>query len=185
MTDDTLDLTPRSSDEGPRSGGRRWWAIGGVVLVVVILGFVLFRFLSDTSLFFLNADEAVEQREDLGDDRFRIQGTPVSGTITETTVEFEQAVAFSIGYNGTVVDIVHVGSPPDLFQPGVPVVLEGNWEEGAPAEIDTFEAGANDGYYFASNHMLVKHDNDYRAENEQRLEDAEEGGNPSSADGSE
>ena len=185
MTDDTLDLTPRPAPEGQPKGPRRWLAVGAVVVIVAVLGFVLFKFLSDASLFFLNADEAVEQRDDLGDDRFRIQGTPVPGTITETTVDFEQAVAFSIAYDDTVVDVVHVGSPPDLFQPGVPVVLEGSWSEGTPAEVDEFDGGANDGFYFASSHMLVKHDNDYRAENEQRLEDAERGGQAPALDGSE
>lgn len=185
MSGDSLDLTPRPAADTPRSRPRRWLAIGGVVVIVAVLAFVLFKFLSDSSLFFLNADEAVEQRDDLGDDRFRIQGTPVPGTITEATVEFEQAVAFSVVFDDTVVDVVHVGSPPDLFQPGVPVVLEGNWEAGTPVEIDEFESGANDGYYFASTHMLVKHDNDYRAENEQRLEDAERGGQAPAVDGSE
>jgi cytochrome c-type biogenesis protein CcmE len=185
MSEETLDLTPRESSDRPGRGRTGWLAIGAVIAIVAVLGFVIFKFLSDASLFFLNADEAVEQREDLGDDRFRIQGTPVPGSITETTVEFEQAVAFSISFNGTVVDIVHVGSPPDLFQPGVPVVLEGNWIDGLPVEIDEFGAGANDGYYFASNHMLVKHENDYRTDNEQRLEDAERGGEAPAVDGSE
>lgn len=185
MSDETLDLTPREAQEEPPNRPRRWLAIGAVVLIVAVLGFVLFKFLSDASLFFLNADEAVEQRDDLGDDRFRIQGTPVPGTITETTVEFEQAVAFSIAFNSAVVDVVHVGSPPDLFQPGVPVVLEGSWVQGQPAEIEEFSSGANDGYYFASTHMLVKHENDYRTDNEQRLEDAEQGGSPPAVEGSE
>jgi cytochrome c-type biogenesis protein CcmE len=185
MSDESLDLTPRPAPDAHGARSRRWLAVGAVIVVAAVLGFVLFKFLSDASLFFLNADEAVEQRDDLDDDRFRIQGTPKSGTITETTVEFEQAVAFSIVFEDTVVDVVHVGSPPDLFQPGVPVVLEGNWVRGTPVEIDTFEAGANDGYHFSSTHMLVKHDNDYRAENEQRLEDAERGGQAPAVDGSE
>ena len=87
MSDDTLDLTPRDDAEAPAHSPRKWFAVAAVVAVIAILGFVLFKFLSDSSLFFLNADEAVEQRDDLGDDRFRIQGTPVPGTISETTVE--------------------------------------------------------------------------------------------------
>ena len=89
--DPAFDATPRV-----RPPRRRRTVIVTVALVaiVAVLAVIAIRSLGDASLFFLNADEAVEQRDDLGDDRFRIQGTPKSGTITETTVEFEQAVAF-------------------------------------------------------------------------------------------
>ena len=36
-----------------------------------------------------------------------------------------------------------------------------------------FPNGANDGWWFSTNRILVKHDNDYR---EERLDDAEEQG---------
>ena len=36
-----------------------------------------------------------------------------------------------------------------------------------------FPNGANDGWWFSTNRILVKHDNDYR---EERLDDAEERG---------
>jgi len=148
-----LDLTPRTA--APR--GRRG-LIASVILVAVVgaLAFIAVKALGEASLFFLNADEAVEQREDLGTDRFRLQGTVVDGTVDET----DDGVAFDVEFNDVDVAVVHEGDPPELFQPDIPVVLEGNWE----------------GEVFASDRILVKHSSEYEAENEDRLEDADQGG---------
>ena len=73
-----------------------------------------------------------------------------------------------------LVDVVSTGTPPDLFDEGIPVVLEGKWnEEPLPKPGFVFPNGANDGWWFSTNRILVKHDNDYR---EERLDDAEERG---------
>jgi len=134
-----------------------------VVLVAIVgaLAFVAVKALGEASLFFLNADEAVEQRADLGTDRFRLQGTVVDGTVDET----DDGVAFSVEFNDVDVAVVHEGDPPELFQPDIPVVLEGNWE----------------GEVFASDRILVKHTSEYEAENEERLDEADEGGESDTA----
>ncbi len=176
---DGLDLTPRRSEARP---GRRPPVTRRVISLLVVAGavagitFALVRLVTDASLFFLNADEAVERRDELAGQRFRMQGTPLAHSVAETRVDFEQAVAFTVAFEGVAADVVHVGSPPDLFTPGVPVVLEGRWVEGRPPDLDTFACGVNDGYYFASDHMLVKHDNEYRDTYPDRLEAAGAGG---------
>ncbi len=148
-----LDLTPRVS--APKR--RRGLAVSlALVAVVGALAFVAVKALGDASLFFLNADEAVEQRADLGDDRFRLQGTVVDGSVEET----DAGVRFEVEFNGVTADVVHEGDPPELFQPDIPVVLEGNW----------------DGVVFASDRILVKHSSEYEADNQERLEEADEGG---------
>lgn len=154
-----LDLTPR-----PATPRRRRGVVASVVLVAVVglLVFLAVKALGDASLFFLNVDEAVEQREDLGDDRFRLQGTVVEGTVDETA----DGVAFAVEFGGVRADVVHVGDPPELFQPGIPVVLEGNWE----------------GEAFASDRILVKHTSEYEAENPDRLDEADEGGGSDSTE---
>ena len=171
---DGLDLTPRRR---AAAGGRppRVRRLVSLLVVAAVAGgisFALFRLVSDASLFFLNADEAVERRDELANQRFRLQGTPVAHSVVATQVDFEQAVAFTVSFAGVTADVVHVGSPPDLFTPGVPVVLEGRWTEGRPVDLEAFACGANDGHYFASDHMLVKHDNEYRDTYPDRLEAA-------------
>ena len=146
-----LDLTPRTTP------ARRRGLAASLVLVAVVaaLALIAVKALGDASLFFLNADEAVEQREDLGTDRFRLQGKVVDDSVEET----DAGVAFQVTFNGVTVDVVHRGDPPELFQPGIPVVLEGHW----------------DGEVYASDRILVKHSSEYEADNEDRLREADEG----------
>lgn len=173
-TSATPDLAPRAG-RAPRSG-RRWLPILVVVAVLIAVVVLVWNLVSG-SLFFYNADEAVERRTELADERFRVQGTPVAGSVVETFRDDDQVVAFSIAFGGVAIDVVHRGDPPDLFQPDVPVVLEGAWVEGAPP-VDDFEGLAADGWHFSSDRMLVKHDNDYinSDEYQERIAEAERDG---------
>ena len=120
-------LTPRPARRSTRA--RRW--IAALVTVAVAGGVALLvsNLLGDAALFFYNADEAVERRDELASQRFRLQGTPLAEP--ENTFYLDHPVlAFPVGFDGTVVDVVHTGDPPELFQPGVPVVLEGAWRQG-------------------------------------------------------
>ena len=166
------DLTPRAVAPVRR---RRWFPLVLVVLVVVAIGALLFKTLGDATLFFKNVDEAVTERATLGDRRFQVQGTVVDGTIERSELDGKPAVAFSVGFNGVAMDVLHFGDPPELFKEGEAVVLEGHWAQGTPP-TGSFTGGANDGWYFASDRMLAKHDESYTAENKDRLRDAEEGG---------
>jgi len=157
-----LDLTPRAPRPA-RAGGtgaRKWpWFVVLVVLIVGV-GFVVSKAISEASLFFYNADEAVQMRDELGDKRFRLQGTVESGS-TERTAD---GVSFLVAFNGVEVPVEHQGDPPDMFTDQIPVVLEGHW-----AQVDG-EA------VFDSDYMLVKHGETYVAENSDRIREAEEGG---------
>ena len=63
-------------------------------------------------------------------------------------------------HGGVSADIVHFGDPAELFEPDVPVVLDGAWVQSDP-NVDGFDGLADDGWFFASDRMRVKHDNDY------------------------
>ena len=143
----------------PGSRRRRWVPLVVLGIVLVALGALVFKGLSDATLYFRNADEAVAQRESLGTKRFRLQGT-VTGDPTET----DGVVSFAVAFNGTSVDVHHVGSPPELFRPGIPVVLEGHWDES--------------GDVFDSDRIMIKHDATYESEDDyrQRMREAEQGG---------
>ncbi|MEM9201467.1 MAG: cytochrome c maturation protein CcmE [Actinomycetota bacterium] len=161
MTDVLVDdgsLTPQ--EPRPTRRGRRrivpaLVAVGMATAVVALIWNLL-----GGALFFYNADEAVERRAELGDERFTLQGAPVDCGIVNGFQGDQPVVAFSITFGGADIDVVHFGDPAELFEPGVPVVLDGNWVQGDPG-ISGFEGLANDGYYFASDRMRVKHDNDY------------------------
>jgi cytochrome c-type biogenesis protein CcmE len=159
-----MELTPRTLGEdapppSPRSPLRRWLPLGVVAVVIAVLGVLVVKGLSEATVYFRNADEAVAQREELGDQRFRLQGT-----VVDDGVETDDGVNFDVTYNGVDVTVHHVGDPPELFRPGIPVVLEGAWDPS--------------GEFFASDRMFVKHDAEYesREEYEERISEAEGGG---------
>ncbi|MFZ6005707.1 MAG: cytochrome c maturation protein CcmE [Actinomycetota bacterium] len=160
-----MELTPRTA---PAPGAttrvrRKPWAYGVLLLVLAGLGVVVYQGLTSASLYFYNADEAVEQRADLGDRRFRLQGTVLGDSIEPT----DRGVDFTIAYERVQVDVRHDGDPPELFQPGIPVVLEGRWDPS--------------GDFFASDSIRVKHSEQYQADNADRLDDAERGGTAGSS----
>lgn len=155
-----MELTPRTTPERdgtatPPRRRRSPWAYGVLVVVLIGLGVVVWQGLTSASLYFYNADEAVEQRAELGDRRFRLQGTVLADSITAD----DDGVAFTVAYDGVRVDVRHQGAPPELFQAGIPVVLEGRW-----AESDD---------WFASDLIRVKHSEQYEEEHEDRLDEAD------------
>ncbi|HKY66664.1 MAG TPA: cytochrome c maturation protein CcmE [Acidimicrobiales bacterium] len=177
-----MELTPRALDDddvtveegevsprGPRSRRRtrrRWMPLAVLAVVVLGIGALVYKGLNDATLYFRNADEAVAQRDDLGSKRFRLQGTVVG----EPTYEGDQ-VRFDVSYNGVSVAVTHTGSPPDMFRPGIPVVIEGRW--------------ADDSDVFAGDRILVKHDETYESQDDyqERIGEAEEGGDATPAAG--
>lgn len=124
------------------------WVAGG--LVAGAMGLLVVQGLGEATLYFRTADEAVAGRDTLGSRRFRLEGDVVDGTV----VTAAGGVAFTIAKNGAQVAVRHQGDPPELFKPGIPVVLEGNFAG------DTFN----------SDRMLVKHSETYVAENPERLD---------------
>lgn len=151
-----MDVTPRAPtgvELSPPAGERprRWRALllGGIV--VSVLGFVVMRGLGNATLFFYNVDEAVAQQASLGESRIRLQGSVLDGSISRQ----DATANFTVTFNGVEAAVRHRGDVPKLFQPGIPVVLEGRWDNGV----------------FASDRMLVKHDEVYVEENPNRVAD--------------
>jgi cytochrome c-type biogenesis protein CcmE len=126
--------------------GRLW--IAGVV-VVAALGFLVFQGLGNATLYFRTADEAVAQRAELGDRRFRIEGDVVDGSVRQVGND----VSFILTSKSVEVPVRHKGDPPELFRPGIPVVLEGRFQ----------------GDYFSSDRIMVRHSETYVAENPERV----------------
>ena len=112
-------------------------------VIVIALGFLMVN-LSSTLVYF-NTPAELQAREP-GDARLRLGGRVVPGTVTEE----ETTVVFLVEDCDTSVKVIHTGVPPQLFQEGIGVVVEGVW---------TGEA-------FESDTMLVKHDEEYRADSE-------------------
>ena len=128
-----------------------------IVVLALVLGacaFLLVKGLGDATVFFKNADEvsSASQRASLGTKRFRLQGTVVDGTVHETG----DLVRFDVEYHCKTVHVQHEGDPPELFKPGIPVVLEGAFGKGT----DVYD----------SDKIFVKHTSEYRVKEGDRLQ---------------
>jgi cytochrome c-type biogenesis protein CcmE len=128
------------------------WRIAAVGLIVAAaIGFLVYKGLGDATVYFKTADEAVVEKDELGSRRFRVEGAVVTDSVRPTG----DGVRFEIISAGEVVPVVHRGDPPELFKPGIPVVLEGHW----------------DGDVYASDRIMVKHTSEYREQNPERVDD--------------
>ena len=155
-----MELSPRTAPEAPGAPTPRRrrspWAYGVLVLVLLGVGVVAYQALSSASLYYYNADEAVAQKDELGDRRIQVQGL-----VRDDVEATADGIDFTITFDGVDMRVQHQGDPSELCKPGIPVVLEGQWAETGDA--------------FLSDRILVKHTPEYEAENSDRLDDAEDG----------
>lgn len=153
MVNDPVALPSVAPVVVPTRRGSRTRVFVALGAIVCALGFVLVRGLGDASQFFRPADEALAQRSSLGTRRFSLIGVVVDGTVTETG----RQVSFTIEQNGVQIPVLHTGVPPELFRPGMPVLLDGHF------------AGSTGTLVFLSDRMAVKHSADYKSENPGRV----------------
>ena len=151
-----LDVTPRTGEHTSAGSarGRKYLALGGIVVLLGALGLVVFNGLNDAATFYYNVDEAVAKQGDLADQRFRMQGNVAPGSITETG----DGVDFVLAYGSASVPVQHLGDPPELFDYDIPVIIEGSF----------------DGEVFRSDEILIRHDNTYEEDNGERLREAQQ-----------
>jgi cytochrome c-type biogenesis protein CcmE len=140
-----VQLTPEQHRQRRRLAG-----VGVVILAAI--GFLVYKGLTSAAVYFKTTPEAVAQRTTLGNADFQLEGTVAAGSVHELP---GGRVAFAVTGGGKRIAVVNSGSPPQLFKPGVPVVLVGHF------------VGATDG--FSSSEILVKHSNVYIAAHPNRV----------------
>lgn len=125
----------------------RWFIIPAVIVVLVAVGFFAFGNLNKNLVYYLTPSEAVQQRADFPDgERFRLGGLVVDGSIEQTAT----GVVFEVTDGQNTIEIENEGAPPQLFQDGAGAVVEGSWA----------------GDRFVSDVLIVKHDEQYNAEDD-------------------
>ena len=122
----------------------RAFLIPALGLLLVVVTFLLWGNLTDNLVYYLTPSEADTQRSDFAaGERFRLGGLVEPGSVHET----DTGVIFTVGDGATSIAVVHTGTPPQLFQENVRIVVE----------------GMRNGDEFHSNVLLVRHDEQYRA----------------------
>jgi cytochrome c-type biogenesis protein CcmE len=130
---------------------KRGYAAIFLAVAVAVAGLLLWQGLKNATVYFKTVDEAVAQRASLGTRRFRLEGIVEAGSVHERN----GGVDFVVTENDAEIHVHHVGDPPQLFKPNIPVVLEGHFR----------------GAVFDSDRILVKHTSEYRKDNPDRVKD--------------
>lgn len=95
--------------------------LGVIALVVAVTAFSL----SQNLTYYLFPTEALAQKEAFPDGtRFRLAGEVVPGSVGRDG----GFLTFAVTDGGATIDVSLTGTPPALFDDGVPVLVEGAWE---------------------------------------------------------
>lgn len=111
------------------------------VVIIGVLGVLMVNLSS--ALVYYNTPAEVMAREP-GESRLRLAGQVVAGSVSEE----DTTVVFALQDCDVAVTVIHTGNPPQLFNEGIGVVVEGRWN----------------GEEFVSDTMLIMHDEQYRAD---------------------
>jgi cytochrome c-type biogenesis protein CcmE len=126
-------------------------ARGRFLLVCLLLaagvGLLLYEGLLSSLDYFDTVDQALAHRAAIGVSSIRLEGLVDPGTVLSSS----RGTWFSIsGTDGRRVEVHNVGSPPELFQPNIPVVVVGHFT--SPTSL-----------VFDSNQIMVRHTATYCA----------------------
>jgi cytochrome c-type biogenesis protein CcmE len=121
-------------------------------LLIVAFIFLLVEGLGSSLNYFDTVNQALAHRATLGTQTFRLEGNVDQGSIRATA----KGTDFDISEGAHVVHVANTGSPPQLFQANIPVVVVGHF---------TTETSRD----FVSNTIMVKHSSTYIAEYPNRV----------------
>jgi cytochrome c-type biogenesis protein CcmE len=122
--------------------GRRWFLIGASVVVVALVGVLMTQLLGANTVYYLEPREALEQRDDLPDgETFRLGGVVVEGSLASA----EGTTTFVITDYAAEIPIETSATPPELFDEGIPVLLD----------------GAFSGDVFVADEVILRHEEEY------------------------
>jgi cytochrome c-type biogenesis protein CcmE len=145
----TVDISPGGAT-GPLRGRPRRGRLAVVALVLVgAFATLLVLGLGSSLNYFETVDQAVAHRAALGASTFRLEGVVLPGTVRRDG----GVVAFTIAGTRHRVAVVNSGSPPQLFQPDIPVVVLGHFDHAT----------------FVSHQVIVDHSAQYVEQHPERV----------------
>ncbi len=148
------DLTPRTLGEPGTARPQRKRKPGVYVLLALIvaaIGYVIFQGLNNAALYYRNADEAVAQKASLGTTGSACRAPCRTTWPRPATRSTSRSPSTAPPCRSTTTAAIR----PSCSRPGIPVVLEGHWDQS--------------GAFFDSDSILIKHSADYKEQNPDRV----------------
>jgi cytochrome c-type biogenesis protein CcmE len=151
LTETDLDLSPVAPPRSKSSSRRR--SIGVLVVLVLAILALLSQGLLHNLNYFDTVDQAFASRAKIGTTTIRLEGVVKAHTITRTS----SGASFWMTGTGThEVYVISRGTPPQLFQSDIPVVVEGHFTTRYSTTFDGTQ-------------ILVKHTATYIAQHPKRV----------------
>ena len=144
-------LTPVEPPRSTSRSSRRSLVVIAVLVVVVVV--LLSQGLLKSLNYFETVDQALGQRASLGTKVIRLEGVVEPGTISRTNA----GASFTLsGSRSEHVFVSAQGSPPQLFQANIPVVVVGHFVSSTSLD-------------FVGTQIMVKHTSNYIAAHPNRV----------------
>lgn len=113
--------------------------------VLAVAGFMIYRALNDSLVYFILPSEYAADPDNYREKRIRL-----GGIVEEESVVFDNQnllLTFKVSDSAVSYPVAHTGTPPELFKEGTGVVIEGSFEDAV----------------FVSDNLLIKHTEVYEA----------------------
>src|SRR6202034_574058 len=133
-----------------RRRNRRLWFVFAVLAAAFV--YLLVEGLGSSLNFYDTINQAYAHRGTIGTSTFNLEGDVVPGSIHATAVGTD----FEISEGSRTVVVDNTGSPPQLFQINIPVVVVGHFTQPNSNE-------------FVSHQIMVKHSSNYIAAHPNRV----------------
>jgi cytochrome c-type biogenesis protein CcmE len=120
--------------------------IAAVVIILGAFGYLIYGGIGGNLVYFLTPGELLAKGPSAIDMPVRLGGQIVPGSVTWNAEKLD--LRFRVTDGSKEVPVRATGAPPQMFRPGIGVVVEGRY--------------ARDGTFQATN-LMVRHSNEYRA----------------------
>jgi len=96
--------------------------IVAIAVIALTVSYLVYAGVKDTMVYYLTVEELKDQVPSVYDDRVRVSGIVVPGTIIQNAGE---PLMFTLTEGGETVDITYEGIVPDIFRDDIEAVVEG------------------------------------------------------------
>lgn len=127
-------------------GSRKLWLLGGAVLVLGGFTYLMYGGIGENLVYFYTPEELLGKGQSVYEQPVRLGGQVVPGSVKWDAQNID--LRFLITGGSRQIEVHSRKAPPQMFQPGQGVIVEGSLTR----------AGL-----FESNNLMVKHSNEYKA----------------------